>query len=301
MRQLARPRARQLTSRRASALALAGALALPGRAAAHHVPGHGASEGVRTINSLGGGAGGRAFTRLYLFNEFVATRFGLNPGLTNSISLLGEFAPKPWLSVAVQAPLLMFRSADTDGATRVGYGDTRLQLRFTPHARKLIHRVLTLGATASFPTRTVRFTVDPGPVWSVTPFVVYSRTYSKWFWQVLGLGTLDVRRAGVAIDLGVSGQVGGRFLGGKLNPGFGVLVDTRLAAWCALPGGGREFCPDNRAGELFRELGTARGVGLATLAYNFHRRASLVGSLQVPFTAIRDYTIGWSLGLQAFF
>lgn len=284
------------------ALPVLAALALlPGRAAAHHVPGHGASEGVRTINSFGGGASGRSHSRLYLFNEFIATPFGLNPGLTDSLSLLGEVAPKPWFSFALQAPLLMFRSADTGGRTRVGYGDTRLQVRFTPHARKLIHRVLTLGATISFPTRTVRLPVDPGPVWGITPFVLFSRTYMTWFWQVLALTTVDVRRAGVALDLGLSAQVGGRFRGGKLNPGFGVLVDTRLAGFCARPDGGHEFCTDNRAGELYREMGTARGTALATLAYNFHRRASLVGTLQVPFTAIRDYAIGWSLGLQAFF
>lgn len=285
---------------RATCLLAAGLALAPAGAAAHHVPGHGASEGVRTINSLGG-ASGQAHTRLYLFNEFVYTGFGLNPGVTDSLSLLGEYAPRPWISMALQAPLLMFRSADTSGATRVGYGDTRVQLRFTPHARKLIHRILTLGANASFPTRTVRFTVDPGPVWSASPWAVFTRTHERWFWQVLAISTVDVRRAGVAIDLGVSGQVGGRLLKGKLNPGVGVLVDTRLASWCSQPDGGRSFCTDNRAGELYRELGVVRGTLLASLAYNFHKRASLVGSLQAPFTAKRDYTFGWSLGIQAFF
>ncbi len=288
--------------RRRLPLALLFGLALaPALARAHHVPGHGASEGVRTINSFGGGAGGSAHTRLFLFNEFVATRFGLNPGLTDSLSVLAEVAPKPWFSFAVQAPLLMFRGADTGGRTRVGYGDTRLQLRFTPHARKLIHRVLTLGATISFPTRTVPLPVDPGPIWGVSPYAVVSRTYEKWFWQVLAVGTVDLRRAGVGLDLGLSGQVGGRFFAGKLNAGFGVLLDTRLATWAALADGGREFTTGNRAGERYRELGMVRGTGLATLAYNFHARSSLVGSLQVPFTVVRDYTIGWSLGLQVFF
>ncbi len=53
--------------------------------------------------------------------------------------------------------------------------------------------------------------------------------------------------------------------------------------------------------ELYREIGTVRGTYLVALAYNFHPRAALVGSLQAPFTAKRDYTIGWSLGVQAFF
>ena len=275
-------------------------LLLPAAARAHHVPGHGASEGVRTINSLNG-AGGRANTRLLVINEFVYTGFGLNPGTMNSLSVVGEYAPRPWMSFAVQAPLLMFRAADTNGETRVGYGDTRMQLRFTPHAGKLIHRVLTAGLNASIPTRTVRFTVDPGPIVAVAPYVVFTRTYMTWYWQTLAISTVDIRRAGVAVDFGVSGQVGARLAGGKVNFGVGLLLDTRLAAWCTMPEGGREFCPGNRAGELFRELGTFRGTGLVALAYNFHRRGSLVGSIQVPFTPIRDYTIGWSLGMQVFF
>lgn len=285
---------------RAWGLAAIVAATVPRVAAAHHVPGHGASEGVRTINSLNG-AGGRANTRLLVLNEFIWTRFGLNPGVTDSLSLVGEWAPKPWLSAAVQAPLLMFRAQDTNGVTKVGYGDTRVQLRVTPHARKLIHRVMTLGLNASIPTRTVRFTVDPGPIVAFAPYVVFTRTYMKWYWQVLGISTIEDRRAGTAIDVGVSGQVGARLAGGKLNLGVGALVDTRAATWCAQPGGGREFCAGNRAGELFRELGVVRGTALAAAAWNMHKRVAVVGSLQLPLTAKRDYSLGWSLGAQVFF
>lgn len=281
---------------------LAGALVCGawGPAAAHHVPGHGASEGVRTINSLNG-AGGRANTRLMVQNEFVYTRFGLNPGLTDTLSLFGEWAPRPWVSIGASAPLVMFRAEDTAGRTRVGYGDTRVQLRFTPHARKLIHRVVTLGLNGSIPTRTIKFTVDPGPIVAVAPYVVFTRTYDKWYWQVLGISTFEHRRAGTAIDVGVSGQVGARLVGGKLNLGFGALVDTRAATWCAAPGGGSAFCAGNRAGELYRELGVVRGTALTAVAWNFAKRSSLVGSFQVPLTARRDYTLGWSLGVQVFF
>src|SRR5690606_18737794 len=105
-------------------------------------------------------------------------------------------------------PLLMFRAADTNNETRVGYGDTRVQLRFTPHARRLIHRVLTLGLNGSLPTRTVRFTVDPGPIVAIAPYVVFTRTYDRWYWQTLAISAVETRRAGVALDFGVSGQVG---------------------------------------------------------------------------------------------
>ena len=281
-------------------LALAIGLSFGTSARAHHVPGHGASEGLRTINSLNG-SGGRAYSRVLLLNEFVYTGFGLNPGLTNSLSVLGEWAPKPFFSVGVQAPLLMFRSADTKNETRIGYGDTRLQLRFTPHAAKLIHRVLTFGANISFPTRTVHFTVDPGPVWGATPYIVFTRTYSTVFWQVIGLATVDARRAGTALNLAAGAQVGGRFIKNKLSPGVGVLVDSRILNFCASPDGGQAFCRGSRAGEEDRGIGATRATAVATLAYTFVPRASLVGSVQLPFTAKRDFSFGWSLGIQGFF
>lgn len=268
-------------------------------ARAHHVPGHGASEGLRTINSLNGS--GRAYSRVLLLNEFVYTGFGLNPGLTNSLSVLGEWAPKPAFSIGVQAPLLIFRSQDTAGATRVGYGDTRVQLRFTPHASKLIHRVITFGVNVSIPTRTVRFTVDPGPVWGATPYIVFTRTYDTVFWQVLGLASVDARRSGTALNLAVSGQVGGRFLKNKLSPGVGVLVDSRVLNFCADADGGQQFCRESRAGEENRPIGATRATALATLAYTFVPRASLIASVQTPFTALRDFSFGWSLGIQGFF
>lgn len=97
---------------------------------AHHVPGHGASEGVRSINSLGG-TGGRAYSRFLLLNEFLYNNRGLNPGITDTFSLLGEYAPIADFSFALQAPLIFVRDRDSQGNTRVGYGDNRLQLHYT--------------------------------------------------------------------------------------------------------------------------------------------------------------------------
>ncbi len=291
-----------ISKRLALVTALAGIASFAGTTSvhAHHVPGHGASESVRTINSLSG-SGGRAFSRLLLLNEFVYTGFGLNPGITNEISVLGEWAPKPAFSVGVQAPLLLFRSADTMGQTRAGYGNTRVQLRYTPHASKLIHRVFTVGTNVSLPTRTVRFTVDPGPTWGIAPYAVFTRTYDVLFWQILGLGNIDIRRAGVAVDLSASAQFGGRFLNNKLSPGAGFLVDTRILNFCAEPGGGHKFCRGSRAGEEDRGIGAVRGQAVATLAYTFVPRANLIGSVQLPLTVRRDFSLGWSLGIQGFF
>ena len=77
---------------RLAAVAAALTVGLSGGAAmAHHVPGHGASEGVRSINSLGG-RGGRSQTRLLLLNELVYANTGLAPNVANSTSLYGEYA-----------------------------------------------------------------------------------------------------------------------------------------------------------------------------------------------------------------
>ncbi|MCA9691982.1 MAG: hypothetical protein KC636_20440 [Myxococcales bacterium] len=289
------------------ALGLTAALALPSRpAAAHHTPGHGASEGVRTINSIGG-TGGRAKSRLLLLNETTYTGQGLNPGVTHMVSLYGEYAPVPAFSIAAQAPLLIIASRDSDYTPRVGYGNTRVSLRVTPHARKLTHRVLSTGINLSFPTRTVKLTVDPGKVWGVAPYLIFTRTYSELYWQLIGLSTLDIRPAGLSVDLSAGGQVGALLLSGKLTAGFGALVDVRLLNWKALAGGGYEFTSESRPGEGTtgsadaRPIGATRVTALATAAYNFAKWGSLTLSLQLPLTAQQDFTVGGGLGFQVFF
>ncbi|MGB1016584.1 MAG: hypothetical protein ACPG4T_20775, partial [Nannocystaceae bacterium] len=125
-------------------LALVGVVANPQPAAAHHTPGHGASEGVRNINSLGG-TGGKALSRLLILNETYYTGQGLNPGVNESLSVFGEYAPVPAFSLGVQLPFAVAAFADDDYRPRAGLGDMRLAFRFTPHASKLIHRVFTTG------------------------------------------------------------------------------------------------------------------------------------------------------------
>src|SRR5690606_26079065 len=109
-------------------------------------------------------------------------------------SLLGEVTVHPWVSLGLAAPLLVVKQEDAPA--RVGYGDTRLMFRVTPHADKLIHRVFTAGINASFPTRSVRFTADPGRLWTLSPYVLFTRTYRIPFWQVAGTATMEHRPAG---------------------------------------------------------------------------------------------------------
>ncbi len=301
-------RARITLSWRAGACATACAAVClaPSPARAHHTPGHAASEGVRTINSLGG-TGGRARTRLLLLNEYTYTGLGLNPGHTYLLSLYGEYAPIPEVSIAAQAPLQVSAFRDNDYAPLVGYGNTRVSLRVTPHARKLIHRVLSTGFNLALPTRTVRFPVDPGRTWVVAPYLMFTRTYAQTYWQVIGLGSVESRPAGVGVDLTLGGQVGTRLFKSKLSTGFGMLLDLRVANWRGLPGGGYEFTTETRPGEGLPNTADARPVGATRIAgtlnasYNFARWGSLIATVQVPLTTKQDFTFGGSFGFQVFF
>lgn len=291
---------RSTTSASTLALAIPLALALAAPAArAHHVPGHGASEGVRNINSLGG-RGGRAQTRLLVLDEIVYARGGLNPSVANTTSIFGEYAPIPALSLAVQAPFLVVHDLGGSGA-RVGYGDTRVQLRVTPHAQRLIHRVVTLGLSASLPTRTLRLAVDPGPVTSIAPNILFTRTYDRQFWQLMGLAVVDRRRAGTALDLTLGGQAGTRLGDGKTTLGVGALFDLRLANFCADPSGGAAFCTTTRPGEDDRPVGAARALVLVTAARAIGRRGHILTSVQAPLTTRADFTVAGSVGAQISF
>ncbi|PRQ05990.1 hypothetical protein [Enhygromyxa salina] len=274
----------------------------PSRAKAHHVAGHGSSEGVRSINSLGS-RGGSARSRLMLLNEFSHSGVGIVPGQRNDLSLLGEYAPIPAFSFGAQLPFTIIAEQPDGGPSEVqaGYGDTRAFIRVTPHADKLIHRTLTFVVGASFPTRTIRSVVDTGRLWSVTPSVIYTRTYSRLYWQLLGVASTEWRPAGVALDLSAGGQVGGRLLGGKLAVGGGALVDVRAVNACRSVAGELDYCAGSRAGERDREVGTTRATALANFAWNIDSRWSLTLGVQVPFTPRRDFDVGAALGAVVVF
>ena len=285
---------RQYATLFACALVLLGARP----AQAHHVPGHGSSEGVRSINSLGN-RGGKAASRVLVLEELGWQPTAQTPGLRNELSVLGEYAPVPAFSFGAQFP---FAVIDEAGRPPVaGYGDTRAFVRYTPHADKLIHRTLTFNLAASFPTRTVRVSVDPGRVWSVTPSMIFTRTYGEWFWQVLSFASVETRPAGVALDFSLGAQAGGKFAGGRVALGGGVLIDARAINWCAQPDGARVVCNESRAGEDQREPGSIRAAALATGAINLDARWSMIFGVQVPFTVKRDFDLGLSAGVQASF
>jgi hypothetical protein len=238
-----------------------------------------------------------------LLDELSHSSVGIVPGQRNDLSLLGEYAPVPSFSFGAQLPFTIIAEQPHDGParTQAGYGDTRAFVRFTPHAAKLIHRTLTFALWASFPTRTVHSVVDPGRLWSVTPSVIFTRTYSRLYWQLLAVANTEWRPAGIALDVSAGGQVGARILDGKLAVGGGALVDVRAVNACRSVQGELHYCAGSRAGERDREVGTTRATALANLAWNIDSRWSVNLGVQVPFTPKRDFDIGAALGVMAVF
>ena len=281
-----------------SIVLLALSLVVSSTALAHHAPGHGVSEGVRTINSLGR-RGASAQTRLLWLNEMSTTSTSPSPGDTYSSSLYAEWAPWPEFSVGLQTPLLMVR--EFDQPIQAGYGDTRVALRYTPHADKLIHRVFTLGLSLSIPTRTLKLTVDPGAVWKGTLNVLFTRTYNQLFWQIMGLATIDTRPAGVGIDGGSGFQIGLRTKDKKISIGAGVLGELRLLNLCKQPQGNTLVCDGSRAGEASRDVGALRSHAVVTLAANLLKNSRIVGSVLLPLTSVADFDVATSLGWEMFF
>jgi len=279
---------------RVASMVASGLLFGAGPAAAHHVPGHGTSEGVRNLHSLGGGTA-QAQSRVMVLHEVAVSSTGLNPGTVFSTALIGEYAPHRWVSLGLWAPLLVV--AERDAEVEVGYGDTRVMLRVTPHSEKLIHRVVTAGLNVSLPTRTVELSADPGRTWSFSPYFMFTRTYRRPYWQVLGLATVEQRPAGVALDGHVSAQAGMRTRVG-FTFGVGILADLRLLNFCALPGGGQELCPGGRSTEEEREIGAVRIAQSFALAWALPRNGLLGATLVLPLTSKRDFDASTSLSLQ---
>jgi hypothetical protein len=266
-------------------------------ARADHIPGHGASDAVRTLNSLGGGTGA-ATSRLMLLQEANRSSRTLTPNSSFVTSLVGEYSPHRWFSFGLQLPLQVVHE---DGrTTKVGLGNLRVLTRVTLHADKLFHRILTFGVNAGFPTRTVHFSVDPGQVWSQAPYALFTRNYRRPFWQILATAPIETRPAGTAIDLAAAVQGGYRFLG-VLAPTLGVLTTVRVASWCRRPTGGTDFCRSGRVTELDRPVGTTQAYATFGLSWSFARWGMLAAGAQVAMTPRRDFDGGGSLSLQASF
>jgi hypothetical protein len=224
----------------------------------------------------------------------------LNAATVSTLSALASFMPHPWWSLGVQAPWTLVQEEAPGVPLKSGYGDTRFELRLTPHADKLTHRVLTVGLNASVPTRTVRFEVDPGPLWTVAPVVAFSRSFERWSWHALALAPVEHRPAGTALDFSAAALVSHRLFS-TWHVALGALVDVRLAARCTLVAGGSEWCSEGRATETERDNGATRAYATLGSGVDLHERWTLSASVQVPVTTRRDFDAAANLGLEARF
>jgi hypothetical protein len=262
-------------------------------AAAHH-PGHSStvSEGIRSLNNLSH-AGGNANNRIAVIHDATRTTTGTDRATTLRALFIAEIAPHPWFSFGAEAPLRGI--VEDDEPPAIGYGDTRLFVRLTPHGDKLVHRVLTVGLAASLPTRSTTRSSEPERPWSLSPHVLFTRSYERAFWSVIGQPTVETRSAGTALDISAAGQLGYRFFD-VLSPSIGATVDVRTASWCD-----GSFCSDGRVGEVDRAVGATRVYLLGGLGYQITSRGTLLAGVQVPVTTARDFDIGVNLGVQFLF
>ena len=299
---------------RALGLLCGAALSFAGTPAhAHHVPGHAASESARNLDGVAG-TSAIAQSRVGLVGAYSLARTVSTPAHTGSLALLGEWAPKPALSIGAQMPWVFVRAIEDEGPAPLvhGYGDTRVYLRVTPHADKLVHRLLTVGVDASLPTRSFATPGDPGRTWIGSASVYFTRSYRHLYWQTLGLASVETRPAGTAFELSAGALVGARFDRGTGVSG-GVVADMRVAALCREVDGSSSYCAQGRITELDRPSGATR-VSLranASQAINLGRErrakerpppmARIFVGLQAPVTPRRDFDLGVSAGTQVSF
>lgn len=154
-----------------------------------------------------------------------------------------------------------------------------------------------VGLQASFPTRTLRYTVDPGRQWGLTPSLRYSDGLARFFWYGQLLVPTEVRPAGTAID--VSPGLGAGFRSPfDLTPMLGVHADVRALNVCRTTSGS-EVCPGGRATETDRGHGTVRAYVSGALVQGLGERWSMNLGAQIPFTSARD--VEWALhwGVEA--
>jgi len=264
-------------------------------AQAHH-PGHAgaAYEGARTLSSMSH-ASPAAQSRVLVLHDLTRTTEPQSE-ITMRSALGAEYAWTPWISTGAEAAI--WAILEQNSGSRSGLGDARIFARLTPHGDKLIHRVLTATVSASLPTRTTQRSADEGRPVSITPSLLFTRTYDNAFWQLLALSTIDTRHSGTAIDVGLGGQLGYRFFD-VVSPAIGITADTRVGNWCENQGG--SFCSEGRTGEADRALGSTRVSLLSALNYELASWSTLIAGAQIPVTSARDFQFTANIGVQYLF
>jgi len=268
-------------------------------ALAHHNPGHAQSESVRTLTSAGKDPSPRQRVALLFGAARGSAQPTLNTATSYSASLLANVQVLPRIYLGVELPFVLINE-DASDELLYGYGDTRAGIQFVVGdvEEKTAPR-FTVGAVASFPTRTYRFIADPGNQWVVSPGVRYAQAYKKWFWFALLQAPIESRPAGSAVEVTPSLGVGYQFHR-AFAANVGASADVRVLSYCERLDGS-EYCSEGRVTEVDRAVGTVRGAAYVATTLGLADNWSLLSSFLLPVTRRRDVEWLASLGIEARF
>lgn len=239
--------------------------------------------------------------RVALVTEFMSTTSEptRNAAQLGAVSILGTWSLTPRLFVGAQAPFVLVDENVAGREPMVGYGDTRFSGFFKlgdPDDKK---QTWTLGLNLTVPTRTIRYSADPGSQWLFSPLVAFTHASEKFRVFAMVLTPLEMRPAGTAVELspsvGAGYQVTPRF-----SASLAVGANVRLLTWCSGPRG-TSFCPEGRATEEQRGLGTTRVYGNLTTWLSLSKIWAVFAAGQLPFTEHKDFAFGANLGVEVRF
>lgn len=271
---------------------LSGALltASPGRAWAHHDPGHGPSEATRQLSALGTDPAPRQRFAATFDVSRSSEEPTLNRATTYALSLIGRFEVLERWVIGADLPTVVVDEAK--GPKHVGLGDLRLVSQWKLGSLESRRLSYVLGLSATLPTRTFRMSVDPGSQWGLSPsFQVAGRT-GRFLGYALLMAPAEWRPAGLAVDA-TAALGGGLRFAPRTTFGLAALADVRVFNLCDQVGG-LQSCPEGRASESGRPVGATRLSARAALNVDWSKSWTSFLSAQLPLTTRRD--VEWSVG-----
>lgn len=265
----------------------------------HHDVGHGPSEGLRNLVTMGSDPSPHQRASLLTQVSRTTSEPTLNSATVYSLLLLADIRLHQRLYVGAQLPGVLIH--DDLGETKPGFGNMTLGVTVPVGSFEREGAASwALGFQMTFPTRTFTYEVDPGKQWTYSPQLRYADASGRVLWYASLLTPLEHRPAGWALDISPALGIGYGLTSG-LYLTLGTQFDVRVLSVCATVDGGSESCPSGRATEMDRPLGATRGYASLGLSSDFHRHWSLFSSAQVPLLSRRDIEWAVSLGVEARF
>lgn len=292
------PRQRK-TAKFCALVAWLGFFAIPGTGAAHHNVGHGQSESMRSLSTIGSEPLPRQRAGLIASAVRSTSEPTLNTATTYSLSALVSLRLVERVYLLGDFPAVLIDEDETS-EMKWGYGDTRVGAQWVVgELREDRSPRFTLGMGLSIPTRTFTFEVDPGRQWLVTPSLLYTDSYRSVFWFAALQLANEFRPAGYALDVSPSAAVGLQ-LAKPWSFTLGLTGDIRALSTCNTPTG-TELCNEGRATESNRPWGATRLYALLATSVTLSKRWSIFANGQLPVTSRKDIEWAANLGAEAVF